>query len=405
MSLNDSFQSAGNWKYLVISPSQGITKDLQQLLSGNMPQSQVLEIPVYPPSAGLLEVLNVQAPDLCLADVASDPDRGLDLIREIATMHAKTPVVALIPSNDTDLILSCLRAGAAEFLIHPFSSEQLEQVLGRLVAKNPTAKGNGKAGRIIAVVPAKGACGASTVASGLTFHWKRRASKMLLADLDPLTGTISFLLKLKSQFSFMDAVTLHQALDPDVWKSLIVPTQGIDVMLSPDSSVEGIHDIRDAAGILDYARWHYDTSIIDIGSPYGAWNLSTLRHADEILLVSTNELPALQATQRVLNYLDQNRVDRGKVKLIVNRYSRDVGLSKEVVETAIRCEVFQLLPSDFDSVQRAMIEGKPVPVSSPFGKGLSVLAEKLGGRPEPAKPRKSSSAWSGLLNLFSRTSH
>ncbi len=400
----DTFQSAGSWKYLVICPSQGITKDLQGLLGGNMPQAEILEIPVYPPAAGLMEVLNVQAPDVCLADVASDRDRGLELIKEISTMQPRMPVVALIPANETDLILKCLRAGATEFLTHPFSSQQFEQVLGRIVAKNPSAKGMGKAGRVVAVVPAKGACGASTVASGLTFHWKRRAGKMLLADLDPLTGTVSFLLKLRSQFSFMDAVTLTQTMDADVWKNLITVVRGVDVMLSPDGAVDGIHDILDASSIVDYARWHYETSIIDLAGAYGPWNLSILKLADEILLVSTNELPALQATQRALNYLEQNRVDRGKVKLIVNRYNRDVGLSKEVIETAIRCEVFQLLPSDFDGVQRAMIEGKPTPVSSPFGKGLAQLAEKLGGRAEPAKAQKSGSSWGGLLNLFSRTS-
>lgn len=404
MRVLDVFQIAGGWKFLVICPSQGITKDLQQLLNSNMSQAKVLEIPVYPPAAGLMEVLETQAPDVCLADVASDRERGLALIKEIAGMQAKMPVVALIPGNETDLILQCLRAGASEFLIHPFALDQLEQVLGRIIAKNPGVRGTGKAGRVVAVVPAKGACGASTVASGLSFYWKKRSGKMLLADLDPLTGTVSFLLKLKSQFSFMDAVTLTQTMDSDVWKNLITTTQGVDVMLSPDGATEGIHDILDAGSILDYARWNYETSIVDTAGAYGSWNLSILRHADEILLVSTNELPALQATQRAMNYMEQNRVDRGKVKLIVNRYNRDVGLSKEVIETAIRCEVFQLLPSDFDGVQRSMIEGKPSPMSSPFGKGLAQLAEKLGGRAEPVKAAKSGSTWSGLMNLFSRTS-
>jgi pilus assembly protein CpaE len=160
----------------------------------------------------------------------------------------------------------------------------------------------------------------------------------------------------------------------------------------------------DASTIVDYARWHYETTILDTCSAYGPWNLSVLRLADEILLVSTNELPSLQATQRTLNYLEQNRIERSKVKLIVNRYNRDVGLNKEVIETAIRCEVFQVLPSDFEGVQRAMIDGKPSPISSPFGKGLAQLAEKLGGAADPPKVPKSSSSWGGLLNLFSRTS-
>lgn len=404
MSKVDIFQSAGSWKYLVICPSQGITRDIHQALGSKMSQAEILEIPVYPPPAGLLEVLSVQNPDICLADVASDRERGLNLIKEISSMQPRMPIIAVMPPNDTDLILRSLRAGASEFLVHPISSEQLEEVLGRIVAKNPLIKGSGKAGRVIAVVPAKGACGASTVASGLTFHWKKKAGKILLADLDPLTGTLSFLLKLKSQYSFMDVVTLTQSLDPDLWRSLVATTQNVDVLLSPESPVDGIHDLMDASAIIDYARWHYETTILDTCSAYGPWNLSVLRLADEILLVSTNELPSLQATQRALSYMEQNRIERSKVKLIVNRYNRDVGLSKEVIETAIRCEVFQVLPSDFEGVQRAMIDGKPSPTTSPFGKGLSQLAEKMGGAADPPKASKRGSSWGGLLNLFSRTS-
>jgi len=405
MSKVDIFQSAGNWKYLVICPSQGITKDIQQNLHSRMGHAELLEIPVYPPAAGLLEVLTVQNPDVCLADIVSDRERGINLIKELASMQPKMPVIAVIPGNDTDLILRCLRAGAAEFLFHPLDPAQIEEVLARLVAKNPLMKGTGKAGRVIAVVPAKGACGASTVASGLAFAWKKKAGKLLLVDLDPLTGTLSFLLKLKSQYSFMDVVTLTQNLDSDLWRNLVSSAHGVDVMLAPEGASDGVHDIMDAAAIIDYARWNYQTTILDTCSPYGPWNLSILRHADEILIVSTNELPSLQATQRALNYLDQNRIDRSKTKLVVNRYNRDVGLSKEVIETAIRCEVFQVLPSDFEGVQRAMIEGKPSPVGSPFGKSLAQLAEKLGGsNPESSKPAKSSSSWGGLLNLFSRTS-
>jgi hypothetical protein len=48
-----------------------------------------------------------------------------------------------------------------------------------------------------------------------------------------------------------------------------------------------------------------------------------------------------------------------------------------------------------------MIDGKPIATSTPFGKGLLQLAEKVGGRQE-VRPQKSSS-WS-LMNLFSRAS-
>jgi response regulator of citrate/malate metabolism len=41
-------------------------------------------------------------------------------------------VVVLDKANDSDLILRCLRPGAAEFLYPPFSTDQLRQALARL---------------------------------------------------------------------------------------------------------------------------------------------------------------------------------------------------------------------------------------------------------------------------------
>jgi len=64
-------------------------------------------------------------------------------------------------------------------------------------------------------MPAKGACGATTVATNLAFQWKRLGKKrVLLADLDPLGGTVfSFLLKVKCAYSFVDVLHRSSNLD------------------------------------------------------------------------------------------------------------------------------------------------------------------------------------------------
>ena len=49
---------------------------------------------------------------------------------------------------------------------------------------------------------------------------------------------------------------------------------------------------------------------------------------------------------------------RWKLRLIVNRYLLDVGLSREVIGTALHTEVFDTLPSDYEAVQRALMDGK-----------------------------------------------
>jgi len=66
-------------------------------------------------------------------------------------------------------------------------------------------------------------------------------------------------------------------------------------------------------------------------------------------------------------------------------------------------DIFHILPPDYEAIQKALMEGKPLPPTTNFGKGVMGLAERLAGSAEGPN-KKSSSSLSGLLSLFSRTS-
>ena len=132
--------------------------------------------------------------------------------------------------------------------------------------------------KIFAVMPAKGACGATTVACNLAFQWKRHGAKrILLADLDLLAGTLSFLLKIKSVYSFVDVLQRANELDADLWNAMVTSVNGVDVLLAPELIAEGIQDLRDPSPIIEYARHAYDVVVIDAGGVYGDWNLNQAR--------------------------------------------------------------------------------------------------------------------------------
>ena len=48
----------------------------------------------------------------------------------------------------------------------------------------------------------------------------------IVTDLDPATGTLSFLLKLKSSYSFVDALTHSSQMDEDLWRALVTSQHG-----------------------------------------------------------------------------------------------------------------------------------------------------------------------------------
>jgi Flp pilus assembly CpaE family ATPase len=238
----------------------------------------------------------------------------------------------------------------------------------------------------------------------LAFYWKRLGVKrILLADLDTLTGTLSFLLKIKATRSFLDVLQRAAELDDDLWRASVTTVSGVDLLLAPELITDGASGLTDPSPILNYARNAYDVVILDTNSVYGAWNLSQARVANDILVVTTNELPALQATQRALSYLDSNQIPNFKIHLVVNRYHQDVGLNRDVIGTALHTEVYESLPSDYDSVQKALMEGKPVQSATSLGKSLTQLTARLAGPAEKPASEKKAGGLTGLLNLFSKT--
>jgi pilus assembly protein CpaE len=389
---------------LAISPNAPLLDQLEHLLAGYLGGVALHRLQAYPSPRDLPNLLPPGSPHLVFLDTAGDRSQSLQLLEEIGRTGNHVQVIALLASNEPDFILRCLRAGASDFLIFPLTAEQIDAAFGKLARLQPAIETSGKeSGKIIAVMPAKGACGATTVACNLAFQWKRISGrKILLVDMDALTGNLSFLLKVKSVYSFLDALQRSSELDADLWSAMVRPVHGVDVLLAPELMLDQNLDLRDPAPILDYARHAYDVVILDTSSVYAEWNLNCARAANELLLVTTNELPALQAAQRALSYLDSSRIGRWKIRLVVNRYLRDVGLSREVIGTALHTEVFDTLPSDYESVQRALLDGKPIPASTPLGKGIAQMVERLGGKAEPGA--KKGSSLSGLLGLFSKTS-
>jgi pilus assembly protein CpaE len=388
---------------ILVSPDRQLATELEPLLLQQLAGVPLTHQGSYPTPRDLISQLGRCPSQLVFLDVSSSMDQALSLLPEL-TRASGTQVLAVLAANDPDSILKCLRAGAADFLLRPVTPDQVQAALSKVARLQPASDAGSEQqqAKIICVMPAKGACGATTLACNLAFHWKRMGVKrILLADLDPLAGTMSFLLKLKSSFSFMDVLQRGHELDLDLWNSTITTTGGIDVLLAPDLAITGIPQSVDASPILNYARHAYDVVVVDTGSVYGEWNLSQARAATELLLVTTNELPALQSAQRALTYLEANKIGKWKTRLVVNRYQRDVGLNRDVIGTALHTEVFETIPSDYEAVQAALMEGKPVPPTTAFGKGVAQLVQRIGGpNSQPKQPAPSSGGLSGLLGGF-----
>jgi pilus assembly protein CpaE len=347
----------------------------------------------YPAGGTVAALVERNSYNVCFVDAATDPEQAQLLISELAP---SIPVVALHPRNDADLILRCLRRGASEFVADP-TPEALRGVFERL-ARTRFEVSHHPAGSIYCVVPGKPGCGASTLAAHLAIQLRANgAGPVLLLDGDPLTASITFQLKLKPEFHLEDVLRDWARMDDDLWSRLTVPAFGVDVLAAPeDPMTRTVVSCQNAGELCGFWRERYAAVVLDLPDVRAAADCGFAALADFILLVTTNELATLQATNRALRYLDSAAADRTRLRLILNRYTPATGLKRDDVMTALSLQPFATLCNDYEVIQAALLEGRPAAGNSRFGESVQALCRDL--LHKKTAERKSASWLSQLLH-------
>jgi pilus assembly protein CpaE len=326
--------------------------------------------------------------------VSADESRALALVRELASKELTLIVVHSV--NDSGLILRCLRCGAHEFLFDPFEARTSWAVLDQLAARRRGQIAS-TSGMVYVVVPSKPNVGSTTVATNIAGRaYQERSGSVLLADLDPLYGSVRFVLKSAGEFTFLDAFANWMRMDDDLWSQYLATNAGVDLLLAPEGPSSIGFDAPEASEFVSFLRNRYPVVFLDIPGLITDWYVRLSSAADGILLVTTNELTAIHTTRRSIGILEAAACDASKLHLIVNRYLPENGLTCEAIQTALRKNVFATLPNDYAAVQKAVFDGKILGSESALGEGLDELSRRLLGVDAPSKPQRS---WSSLFSL------
>ena len=380
-----------SWKPLVICPQVDQVRRLAAILDELTPAAAQVR-PEYPPAGAMATLVRESGCNICFLDTASNAEHAQLLIAEAALL---LPVVALHHCNDADLILRCLRRGACEYLADP-GLETVRGVFERLArTQSPTDR---PTGAVYCVAPGKPGCGASSLAVQLAAELRAGGkARVLLVDGDPMNASIAFQLKLKSEFHLGDALRDWHRMDDDLWARFIVPSAGIDVLPAPESPATRIEvGPPTASALCAFWRERYAYTVLDLPDIRAAVDCGFAAVAESLLLVTTNELAALQSTRRAIGYFDSCGGDRTRLRLILNRYMPATGLKREDIKTALGLEPFEILANDYETMQAALLDGRPAPVASRFAHSVQALCARM--QRKPAAPKSSGSWLSTLLH-------
>ena len=251
----------------------------------------------------------------------------------------------------------------------PVPTQELVPVLVQpAVAQwRPAPVGGRAPGRLTAVFAAKGGCGKTTVATNVAVALASDgAARVCLIDLDLACGDVAIMLQLAPNRTIADAVAIAERIDSTGLRTLLTPhASGVEVLLAPIGPAVA-EEIKQnlVRNVLHLARAMFDHVVVDCASQFSETVLAVLDEADQYVLVTTPELPALRSLRVTLDMFDLLGYGHDGRVVVLNRADSKVGLSPGAVERVLRVPVTAQIPSSRD-VPVCANRGVPITVERP----------------------------------------
>jgi len=305
---------------------------------------------------------------------------ALKLVQRIASECPATAVICASRECSPDMILRSMRTGARDFIRLPINEDELTTVIDRTAEFSTEHAGDEpkKRGHAIAVFSSKGGCGTSLIAANLAMTQK---TPTVLVDLNLQSGDLELLLGLKPKFSLADVVENRDRLDDALLASYITPHSKNLSLLAAPVKAESAEDIepKHIYEIMELLRQRYDNVIIDTPHSFDSVTISALDHADQILVVLTLEIHAIRSTRRALEIFDRLGYPRKKVRIVVNRWSKNIELDQKQVEDFLGERVIAFIQSDYRAAVNSINLGQPLIASAP-GSAVTTDLYNLAGK-------------------------
>jgi pilus assembly protein CpaE len=183
------------------------------------------------------------------------------------------------------------------------------------------------------------------------------------------------MLGVRPKFSLADIVDNRDRLDDALLTSYLTPRSKNVSLLAAPLKAESAEDIepRHIYEVMELLRQRFDTVIIDTPHSFDAVTISALDHADQILMVLTLEIHAIRSTRRALEIFDRLGYPRKKIRLVVNRWSKNVELDQKQVEDFLGERVVGYVQSDYRAAVNSINLGQPLVESAPTSKVVADL--------------------------------
>ncbi len=332
------------------------------------------------------DVVGQTNPDIGVVCVDSDPEKAVRLIGDLRDRSPECSIIVVSSSNDGQLILKAMRAGAKEFVTHPVKIEDLMAALDRIGNQRFGRGDKNRNSTVIAIAGATGGVGATSLAVNLGCTLAADPhNSVALVDLDLALGDADVFLDTIPDYTLIDVAQNIARLDITLLKrSLTKHASGLYLLPRPvqlqDTQLVTPDDLNRVFGLLKATFTHL---IIDCSKSYSAIDMVALEAATHTLLVTQLDLPCLRNVVRLMMSFDDLPEIKDKIKIVVNRVGLDNGqISLKKAQETIGREIFWQLPNDYRVMVEVRNNGVPLIEQAPraaITQAVVALSEALCG--------------------------
>jgi len=367
-------------------------------------------------------------PHVILMDINMPDMDGITATEIISNTVPESPIIMMSVQGEQDYLRRSMLAGAREFLVKPFSADELinsirhvhelEKVrraryapVAPVAAPGAPAAGAAALGRetgkIITFFSPKGGVGRTTIATNLAVALHQITNKpVVLVDGSLPFGDIAVILNMSPKAkTIADLIGSFETADSDVVESILVQhSTGIKVMLAPPTPestelITGAH----MKHVLELLRERYAYIVVDTWPSFQEQVITMLDVADVILTLMTLEITSLKNVRVFMEVVEKLGYDEAKVQLVANRNDSSGGIKASDVEASLGRKIPHTIVSDGRTLVLAVNRGVPFVIShrdSQVAKDIFSLAQKVAQTDTAPVPAGKQAQARGGLKLF-----
>ncbi|MCK4724248.1 MAG: AAA family ATPase, partial [Anaerolineales bacterium] len=264
--------------------------------------------------------------------------------------------------------------------------EQLRTPSGLSGAKMPIDPSRGTlvpTSNVISVYSPKGGAGCTTVAINLAIALHNDDSPTIIVDGNLQFGDVAVFLNEQTKNSIVDLAPRTDELDTEILEEVLVThaKSGVKILAAPPRPeyAENITG-EQFSKLLAYLKHFYTYIVIDTATALDDITLASIDASDIIILITTQDIPAIKNTRHFFDLTHVLNVDLKRVIFVMNRYDKRIGITPEKVGESFKHEITSVMPLEDRVVIPSINRGTPFVLtdkSKPISRAVLSLAKEV----------------------------